>query len=599
MSFREPSSSDLKTKSSRPMSKKLSILTFLFPYLKKYMPVVVCALVSLFVASGSVLFIGHGIRHLVDQGFLGETTDALDHAVMVFGGLIVVLAIASYARYFLVSWVGERVIADIRKDVFSKVLGLNPGFFETTKTGEIISRLTVDTSLVQTVVGTAIPIALRNAFIVFGSLAMLFLTSFKLTATLFLIVPFILVPIIFLGKKVRGFSRNTQECLADVSAYIDESLNGIRTVQAFCHEDRSRMFFGEYVERTFDAAIQRVRQRALMIVIVLLLVFGGVCFVLWQGGHSVFLGQISSGQLVSFLFYAILMASGMASISDVYGDLQRAAGAMDRLVEILEETPEIITVEKPIDIEDSKGHLMFDKVSFSYPSLPDLPVLRDVDFTINPGEKIAVVGPSGAGKTTVFQLLLRFYDPTLGQVKFDHHNLRQLDPRALRQKIGLVAQDPMIFSTTLYENLRFAKPDATSEEIFAAADAAQMTEFVERFPDGMETFVGEKGTRLSGGQKQRVAIARAILKDPTVLLLDEATSALDAENERYVYQAFKKLMHNRTTLIIAHRLATVKKVDKILVFDKGCIVDSGTHEELISRNGVYKRLAKLQFDLEE
>ena len=599
MAFREPSGADIKTKSDRQVSKELSVLKFLFLYLKKYMPIVASALISLIVASGAILVIGYGVRHLVDRGFLGSTTAELDQAVLLFGGLIIVLAVASYARYFLVSWIGERIVADIRKDVYAKVIGLSPGFFETTKTGEIISRLTVDTSLIQTVVGTAIPIALRNGFIVLGSLVMLFLTSWKLTLALFLIVPFILVPIIVLGKKVRGFSRTTQEKLAGVSAYIDESLSGIRTVQAFCHENHSRRVFSDHVEMTFEASTQRIRQRAFMIVTVLFLVFSGICFVLWQGGHAVFAGDITAGQLVSFLFYAVLMASGMGSISDIVGDLQRAAGAMDRLVEILQKEPELLVVEKPIHLEESKGHILFDNITFSYPSLPNLTVLNEVSFDIQPGQKIAIVGPSGAGKTTVFQMLLRFYDPVYGQVKFDGHNLRQLDPAQLRSHIGLVAQDPMIFSTTIYENVRFAKPEATHQEILSAIEASQVREFADRLPDGLDTFVGEKGTRLSGGQKQRVAIARAILKDPAVLLLDEATSALDAENEKYVYDAFEKLMRDRTTLIIAHRLATVKQVDKILVFEHGKIVDAGTHDELISRNGVYKRLAELQFDIKE
>jgi ATP-binding cassette subfamily B protein len=512
-------------------------------------------------------------------------------------GVVALLALATFGRYYLVSWIGERVIADIRKAVFNHVLNLNPAFFEITRTGEVLSRLTTDTTLIQTVIGSSISVALRNFLLFLGGIALLIYTSPKLAGMVLLVVPFIIVPIIVFGRQVRKLSRSSQDSVASVSASADETLRAIQTSQAYTHEDHDRRHFGAEVETSFNIAIKRIRARAWLTALVILLVFGAIDFVLWSGATAVVGGAMSPGTLGSFVFYAVIVAGSMGSLSEVWGDLQRAAGASERLLEILAEVPTVRVMEKPEPIAFRiEKNISFDQVTFHYPSRPDLPALDNVSLNVSKGETVALVGPSGAGKTTIFQLLLRFYDPQSGSIRIDGTNIAKAEPTKLRALMGLVPQEPVIFANTAFENIRYGRPDASDEEVYAAAEAAVATEFIEAMPEGFDTEFGERGIKLSGGQKQRIAIARAILRDPQILLLDEATSALDAESERLVQIALEHLMQNRTTLVIAHRLATVLNADRIIVLDKGGVVTQGTHEELMREGGLYAKLAKLQFD---
>ncbi|WP_425450151.1 ABC transporter transmembrane domain-containing protein [Virgifigura deserti] len=584
----------------RPSSRRLSRLRHLAGFLAPYKLPLVGALLSLTVAAGTVLALGHGLRTLVDEGFGAGDAALLDRAVVILFVVTTLLAAATFGRFYLVSWVGERVVADIRRAVFDRVVRLSPRFFEVTRTGEVLSRLTTDTTLLQVVVGSSVSVALRNMLLLIGGTVMLVVTSPKLTGLVFLVVPLVLLPILLFGRKVRRLSRASQDRVADVSAYADETLHAMQTVQAFGHEPVDRARFAARIEAAFGTAVARIRARAILTAVVILLVFGAVSTILWIGGHDVLAGRISPGQLSAFVFYAIVVAGSVGAISEVIGDLQRAAGAMERLLELLGTEPEITEPARPVALpEPPRGAVAFRGVLFHYPSRPDGAALEGIDLAVAPGEKLALVGPSGAGKTTVFQLLLRFYDPQAGEVRLDGVDLRAADPAAVRARIGLVPQEPVIFAADAWENIRYGRPDASEAEIRAAATAAYATEFLDRLPQGFATHLGERGVRLSGGQKQRIAIARAILRDPAVLLLDEATSALDAESERMVQQALDKLMVGRTTLVIAHRLATVLKCDRILVMDRGRIVASGTHAELIRQGGLYARLAALQFDQAE
>ena len=584
------------TELGAPPRRDIRLLRRLGRFLRPYRGYVFAALVALTVAAGTVLALGVGIRRLVDDGFAAGNAELLNDALLVLLVFIIFLAGATYARFFLVSWIGERVVADIRKAVFDHVLTLSPGFYETTRVAEVMSRLTADTTLLQTVVGTSASMALRNLLLFLGGSVMLAITSPRLSGLAILVVPLVLVPIIVFGRRVRRLSRASQDRVADVGAYVDESITHIRTVQAFVHEPVDRMRFADRVEGAFSTAVRRIRARALLTAVVIMLVFGAVGIILWYGGHDVIAGRLSAGELTAFIFYAIVVAGSMGAISEVIGDLQRAAGATERLFELLEMTTEIIVPANPVALPARvEGRVTLDNVSFHYPSRPDWSALDGFSLDVAPGERLAVVGPSGAGKTTVFQLLLRYYDPQSGTLALDNIDLRDLDPTDLRSQIGVVPQEPVIFSADAWENIRYGRPDASDEEVRAAAEAAAATEFLDRLPDGFATFLGEKGVRLSGGQRQRIAIARAVLRDPKVLLLDEATSALDAESEQLVQGALDDLMKDRTTIVIAHRLATVVAADRIAVLDQGRHVGTGTHDELIRQGGVYARLAALQF----
>ena len=584
---------------TQPPKRSLRELRRLGGYLRPYRLAVLGTFLALTIAAGTVLVIGQGLRRLVDDGFAAGNTGLLDDALVGLLVVVVVLAGATYSRFFLVSWIGERVMADLRKAVFQHTLRLDPAFYETMRIGEVMSRLTADTTLIQAVVGTSASMALRNVLLVTGGLVMLAITSPRLTLLVLVVVPLVLVPILVFGRQVRRLSRESLDRLADVSAYVDESIANIRTVQAFGHENLDRARFSERVEDTFATSVRRIRARALLTAIVILLVFGAIGIILWIGGRDVISGRLSAGDLSAFVFYSVIVATSVGAISEVIGELQRAAGATERLFELMDVVPAIVAPDNPKSLPDrAKARVALDTVTFRYPSRPEDPALSDFSLDVAPGETVALVGPSGAGKTTVFQLLLRFYDPDAGHLSFDGIDLRELAPEELRRHVGLVPQEPVIFSTDAWENIRYGRPDASDEEVRAAADAASALAFIEALPDGFDTFLGEKGVRLSGGQRQRVAIARAILRDPELLLLDEATSALDAESERAVQSAMTGLMQNRTTLVIAHRLATVIAADRIAVIDQGRIVAEGTHQELIGQGGLYARLAKLQFDLE-
>ncbi|MDY0871196.1 ABC transporter transmembrane domain-containing protein [Dongia rigui] len=581
----------------RPTSREIRRLSDLLRFVSPYRWRVIGGTLALLVTASTVLALGSGMRYLVDRGFGLGDPHILDQTVAALFAVTVVMAVATYARFYFVTWVGERVVADIRKAVFDHIVSLSPGFFEITRTGEVVSRLTTDTTLLQTVVGSSASIALRNTIMMVGATVMLFITSPKLTGLVFLVVPFVVAPIIIYGRKVRVLSRLSQDKIAEVSADANESLYGIRTVQAFAHETEERKRFGSRVEESFDAATDRIRARALLTALVILLVFGAISIVLWIGGADVLAGSISAGQLSAFVFYAIVVAGSLGAITEVVGDLQRAAGAMERIIELLNTQPIITAPALPKYLpKPLTGRIKFEGVSFQYPSRPEQTALENFTLEIQPGETVAIVGPSGAGKTTVMQLLMRFYDPDAGRITLDGIDIRDVVPQDLRSAMGLVPQDPVIFSSSAAENILYGRPDADRTAIRQAADAAHATEFLDRLPQGFDTHLGERGVRLSGGQRQRIAIARAVLRNPTLLLLDEATSALDAESEQLVQAALDKLMVGRTTLVIAHRLATVLKANRIVVIDKGRIDAIGTHAELIRQGGLYARLAELQFD---
>jgi ATP-binding cassette subfamily B protein len=585
---------------NRPKARDIRQLARILGFLKPYRRQIAIAATALVIASGSILALGQGLKKVIDHGLTASNAALLDQAL--FGMLIVVaiMAAATFVRFYYVSWIGERVTADIRREVFAHLLKLSPGFYEVTRTGEVISRLTSDTTVLENAIGSSISMALRNALNMTGALIMLLITSPKLTGLVLLGVPLVLGPIILFGRRVRKLSRASQDRVADVGAYIDEALHEIRTVQAYGHQGQDTRLFGERVEAVFATSVRRIVQRASLMAAVILLVFGAIGFILWVGGHDVVAGRLSGGQLSAFIFYAVMMAVGVGTISEVIGDLQRAAGATERLMELLATEPEISAPSSPVALPSpARGAIGFDNVTFYYPSRLDLPALRDFTLTAQPGEKLALVGPSGAGKTTVFQLLLRYYDPQQGEVLVDGVDVRTADPSDVRSRIALVPQDPVIFAASIAENVRYGRPEASDAEVEAACEMACAMEFIARMPEGLQTFLGERGVRLSGGQRQRIAIARAILADRPILLLDEATSALDAASEQMVQLALERLMRNRTTLIIAHRLATVQGADRIAVMDHGRIVDIGTHAELMRSNALYSNLASLQFLQEE
>ncbi|HET6518947.1 MAG TPA: ABC transporter transmembrane domain-containing protein [Geminicoccaceae bacterium] len=583
----------------RAPSRELHHLRRLFGYLRPYRWRVAGTLVALVVAASAVLVLGIGLRYLIDGGFGDGRVEALDHALKAVLVLIAVLAAATYARSYLVSWLGERVVADIRKEVYGHVVGLSPGFFEVTRTGEVLSRLTADTSVVQTVVGSSLSQALRNILLLVGGLVLLVVTNPKLTALVLVVVPLVVLPLVVLGRRVRALSRVAQDRVGALGGHGEETLNAVRTVQAFAQERRERARFAGLAEDAFAAAVRRNHVRSLLVACVITAVFGAIVVVLWMGGRDVLAGRITAGELSSFVFYAAVVASAMGALSEIMGDLQRAAGATERLFELLDTPPVIRAPSRPRPLPHPlRGAVRLEGVGFAYPSRPDHPVLRGLDLAAEPGETVALVGPSGAGKTTVFQLLLRFYDPTAGRLTLDGTDLREFDPAELRSRIGLVPQEPVVFSTDAWANIRYGRPDASDAEVRAAAETASAGEFLDALPEGFATFLGERGVRLSGGQRQRLASARAILRDPAVLLLDEATSSLDAESERKVQEALERLRRGRTTLVIAHRLATVLAADRIVVMDAGQVVATGTHRQLVDQNPLYARLAELQFNVD-
>ncbi len=574
----------------------LKVLARVGQFVRPYKRQVILAGIALLFAAASVLAVGQGLKFVIDRGFAAGSAVELDRALALMMVVVVVLALATFTRFYYVSWLGERVTADLRRAVFDHLLALPPGYFEVMRTGEVISRLTNDTTMLETVIGSSASMAVRNVLLMIGGLVMLALTSAKLTLMVLVGVPLTVVPIILFGRRVRRLARASQDRVGDVGAYVDEALHEIRTVQAYGHEAEDRRQFGARVESAFATARQRIRQRAFLVATVILLVFGAVGIILWIGGHDVLAGRISAGQLSAFVFYAVIVASAVGAISEVIGDLQRAAGATERLFELLEVDSGIRAPANPMSLPiPARGTVAFRDVTFHYPSRPDTPALAEFSLDVAAGEKVALVGPSGAGKTTVFQLLLRFYDPEQGGVTIDGVDLRTADPAAVRAHLAVVPQDPVIFATSVLENVRYGRPDATEAQVRAACDAAYATEFIERIPEGFASFLGERGVRLSGGQRQRIAIARAILADRPVLLLDEATSALDAESERMVQLALERLMTGRTVLIIAHRLATVRHADRIAVMEHGRIIATGSHDQLAQSNPLYARLAALQF----
>lgn len=574
----------------------LSSRRVLADLLQPYRARIAVAGVALIIAASAMLGVGQALQAVIDKGFSAGDPAWLDRTLLAMFGVIALLAAATWLRFYNVSWLGERVTADLRRMVFDHLLTLPPAWFEAGRTGDVISRLTSDTTQLESVIGSSVSIALRNALLLLGGLAMLFTTSLKLTLMVIAGIPLVVVPIILFGRRVRKLARESQDRVADLGNRIDETIHEIRIVQAYGHEATDRADFAARVERGFQVSRRRIAYRSLLIVAVMVLVFGAIAFILWIGGHDVLAGRLSAGELSAFVFYAAMVAGSVGALSEVWGDLQRARGATERLVELLATTPAIAAPTNPTRLPTpAQGALAFEQVNFRYPTRPDTAALDNFDLTVQPGERIALVGPSGAGKTTVFQLLLRFYDPYSGKVRIDGVPISDADPAAVRSRIALVPQDPIIFATSVLENVRYARPEADLDAVKRACCAAYADEFVCRLPQGYDTDLGERGVKLSGGQRQRIAIARAILADRPILLLDEATSALDAESERVVQAALEHLAQNRTTLVIAHRLATVQQADRIIVMDQGRIVETGSHAELLAIDGLYAKLARLQF----
>jgi len=580
----------------RAKSRSLAPLRTLLPFLRPFRFRIAAAITALIISSGATLVLPAALRSLIDRGFSADQIAAISHYFLLFMLAAAILGISTAIRFYFVTWIGERVIADLRKAVFSNVIGLSPVFFEVTRTGEVLSRLTADTTLIQTVVGSSASVAARNFVMFVGGLILMFVTSLKLTALVTGAVVLVMIPLMLFGRWVRTLSRKSQDRIADTSAHAGETINAVQTVQAFTHENIERAQYGHAVEQSFDVAVLRTRARAAMTAVVIFAVFGSIAAVGWVGAQDVVSHVMTAGQLVQFIFYAGIVAGGVGALSETYGDLQRAAGASERLSELLTVEPEVKAPLHPVALPiPAKGAVHFDNVSFRYPARPEHKALNGFSLDIKPGEAVALVGPSGAGKSTVFQLLLRFFAPQNGAILFDGIDTADLDPIDLRHNIALVAQDPVIFSGTIADNIRYGRPDASDEDVRKAAEAAVASEFIDRLPDTYRTRVGERGMTLSGGQRQRLAIARAILRDAPLLLLDEATSALDSENERLVQQGLANLMAGRTTIVIAHRLSTIQKLKRIVVMDQGRIVGEGSHAELVAGGGLYKRLAELQF----
>ena len=585
------------TQSPAKTGARLRPLLALAPYVARYRGRAVLALISLTVAAITTLVVPLAVRRMIDFGFSPEGIALINSYFSVMIAIVAVLAAASASRYYLVMTIGERIVADIRRDVFAHLVSLSPAFFDSARSGELVSRLTADTTQIKSAVGASVSIALRNIMLFLGATVMMVITSPKLSGFVLLAIPLIVIPLVAFGRWVRRLSRNAQDTLADASAYASELIGAIRTVQAYTSERMATNRFGGEVEQAYEAARSSTRARAVLTLIIIFIVFSSVVAILWVGSHDVLTGAISPGRLGQFVLYAAFAASALGQLSEVWGEVSAASGAAERLFEILRVKSQITAPPKPVALPvPARGDVGFENVSFAYPARPDVIVVDNVSLSVRAGEKVAIVGPSGAGKSTLFHLLLRFYDPARGTISLDGVPVKSADPVDVRARIALVPQDSVVFAASARENIRFGRPDASDAEVERAADLAHATEFLRRLPGGFEAQLGERGVTLSGGQRQRIAIARAILRDAPLLLLDEATSALDAESETLVQTALEELMRHRTTLVIAHRLATVLSCDRILVMDQGKIVEQGTHAELVAANGLYARLARLQFE---
>src|SRR5258706_6941860 len=585
-------------RSPRDLRKLAALIRFVAPYKTRFM----FAMLALLASAATVLSIGQGVRLVIDKGFSSGNIDMLDRTLLVLLALLLVLGTSTFLRYYNITWVGQRVVAEIRRAAYDHLLTLSPTFFERTRTGEVISRLTNDATAVESVVGSAVSLALRNIVLFIGGMVLLFITNVKLTLIVLTVIPLVMGPILVLGRRVRKLSRQITDNTAEASAYIDESLHEIRTVQAYAHETVDAERFGLRVENIFKAGETKARYTAALIAAVIVLAFGAIAVILWVGGRDVLSGRITAGELSQFVFYAILVANAVGAVSEVYGELMRASGASERLMELLATKSEIASPVQPLPMpstagRERRGRIAMENIRFHYPARPERLPLRDFSLQIAPSEVVAVVGRSGAGKTRVFQLLLRFYDPAAGTIRIDGVDIRMADPREVRERIALVSQDAVIFAADVWDNVRYGRPGASDAEVRAACAAAYALEFIETMPQGFDTQLGERGVKLSGGQRQRISIARAFLANRAILLLDEATSALDAESERMVQLAMEKLMQGRTTLIIAHRLATVQSAGRIVVMEQGAIVAEGTHDALVAEGGLYARLAALQFNM--
>ncbi|MFT5117808.1 MAG: ATP-binding cassette subfamily B protein [Kiritimatiellia bacterium] len=589
-----------------PNQAGLTMLTGLWPFLQPYRWVLLLAVLSLLLTAGLNLSLGQGVRLIVDDGFVGGSLSKLNTILWSFLSVVILLSLGTFARFYLVTWLGERVTADIRKAVFNHLITLEPNYFETNRSGELMSRLTTDTSVLQSIIGSSISFALRSLLLVVGGLFMLLITNAKLTLVVFGALPVIILPVLFFGKRVRALSRASQDSVADVGTYAGEILQQIKTVQSYTREENERNAFAKEVEKAFFVAKQRIMNRGLLTAVVILFAFSAIGVMVYVGAKDVLLGNMSGGELAAFIFYAVMVAGGIAAVSEVLGELQRAAGATERLLELLSVKPLIRSPDssevaacpesnRAVNKLSKHSHIEFNHVSFSYPSRPGFCALDDINLIIKQGETVALVGSSGAGKSTLFELLQRFYDPQVGEIQFHNMPLQQLDLHSARRQMALVPQQPILFSADVMHNIRYGKPDASDEDVIEAAKAAYAHDFIMQLPNQYRSFLGENGVRLSGGQKQRIVIARAILNDPDILLLDEATSALDSESERWVQKALNKLMKNRTTLIIAHRLATVVHADRIIVMEAGRMMAEGSHQQLLISSSKYQTLAALQF----